>query len=65
VAPERPHHGSRDIVTAVHATWISTREKEKRRRRIDDNAPDVLWLGRASLLLDFEAEAQEVGGLGV
>ena len=48
----------------VHAAWISTWEKEKRRCRIDDDAPDVFWLGRASLLFDFEPEAQQVGGRG-
>jgi hypothetical protein len=48
-------------MAAVYTPWISAREKEERRRRIYDNAPNVSRRGRVSSFLDFEPETEQVG----
>jgi hypothetical protein len=64
VGAQGSHDLGGHVVSAIHAPGVSTREKEERGRRVDDDVPYVSRAGRAALLFDFEAQAEEVGRLG-
>jgi hypothetical protein len=51
------------IVLAVDAPWIAAGDKEKRRRPIDHDPPDVLGRPRPEPLLDLELKAGQIGHL--
>lgn len=54
----------REVVPAVDAARIAAQEKEERGRGVDHDVPDVLRARRPALLLDLEAQADEVGRFG-
>jgi hypothetical protein len=63
VGSKGPHHGRRQIVLAVDAARIATRNEKERGRLFDHNAPNVSVPANASPILDVQAEAEQIGHL--